>query len=69
MKVLIGNGARSIEFSSSLAFAQRELAEEVFVNAPESVVLESCWNFRDLFQELLEKGAGEEVVGLGQDTG
>jgi hypothetical protein len=50
-----------------LAFAAN--AEEVFVDAPEGVVVQRGGNLGDFLEQFLEKGAGEEVEGLGQDAG
>ena len=63
------DAARRVELAALLALGAGELAEEVFVDAAEGVVVERGWNLGDLLQQLLEQGAGEEVVGLGQHAG
>jgi len=40
-----------------------------FNPAPEGVVVHGGGNLGDFFEQFLEEGAGEEVVGLGQDAG
>ena len=63
------DAARRVELAAALALAHGKGAEEVFVDAAESVVVERRRNLRDFLQQLLEQGAGEQVVGLGQHTG
>ena len=58
-----------IKLAAPLPFGHGELAEEIFVDAPEGVVVERGGNLGDFFQQFLEQRAGEEVVGLGQDAG
>jgi hypothetical protein len=58
-----------VELAAALALGHGELAEEVFVDAAEGVVVERGRDLGDLLQQFLEEGAGEEVVGLGQDAG
>ena len=64
-----GCRARSARFAAAPAFAHGELAEEVFVDAPKGVVVEADGDLGDFLQQFLEQGAGEKVVGLGQDAG
>ena len=40
-----------------------------FTDAPEGVVVQRGGNLGDFLEQFLEEGAGEEVVGLGQDAG
>ena len=63
------DAAGGVKFAAALALAHGELAEEVFVDAPEGVVVQRGGNLRDALEQFLEEGAGEEVVGLGQDAG
>lgn len=58
-----------VKFAAALALAHGELAEEVFVDAPEGVVVERGGDLGDFLEQFLEEGAGEKVVGLGQDAG
>ena len=64
-----GCRARSARFTAALALAHGELAEEVFVDAPEGVVVQRGGDLGDAFEQFLKQGAGEEVVALGQDAG
>ena len=63
------DAAGGVKFAAALALAHGELAEEVFVDAPEGVVVQRSGNLGDALEQFLEEGAGEEVVGLGQDAG
>ena len=63
------DAARGVELAALLALGAGELAEEVFVDAAEGVVVQRGGNLGDLLEQFLEQGAGEEVVGLGQDAG
>ncbi len=58
-----------VELAALLPFRRGELAEEVFVDAAEGVVVDGGGNLGDLLEQFLEQRAGEEVVGLGQDAG
>ncbi|MNR01329.1 hypothetical protein D3C85_1171300 [compost metagenome] len=60
------DAARGIELATALALAHGESTEEVFVNAAKGVVVEGGRYLGDLLQQLLEQGAGEQVIGLGQ---
>ena len=62
------DGRGRVELSAALALGHGELAEEVFVDAAEGVVVEGGGDLGDLLQQLLEEGGGEEVVGLGEDA-
>jgi len=57
------DAGRGVELAAFLALGAGELAEEVFVDAPEGVLVHGGRNLGDLFQQFLEEGAGEEVVG------
>ena len=57
------------EFPAFLPFGHREVSEEVFVDEAERVARDSGGNLGDFLEQFLEEGAGEEVVGLGQDAG
>ena len=63
------DAGRGVELAAFLALGAGELAEEVFVDAPEGVVVHGGGNLGDFLEQFLEEGAGEEVVGLGQDAG
>jgi hypothetical protein len=63
------DAARRVELAAALALAHGEGAEEVFVDAAESVVVERRRNLGDFLQQLLEQGVGEQVVGLRQHAG
>lgn len=62
------DGARRVEFAPTLPFAHRELAEKIFVDAPESVVVEAGGNLRHLLQKLLQKRGGEAIVRFRKNT-
>ena len=63
------DGRGGVKLATALTFGHGELAKEVFIDAPEGVVIEAGGNLGNLFQQFLEEGAGKQVVGLGQDTG
>ena len=52
-----------LRLAAALALAHGELAEEVFVDAPEGVVVQRGGDLGDFLEQFLEEGAGEEVVG------
>ena len=60
---------RGVELAAALALGHRELGEEVFIDAPKGVVVGRDGDLGHLFEELLEEGAAEDGVGLGEDTG
>ena len=62
------DAAGGVELAAFLALGAGELAEEVFVDAPEGVVVHGGGNLGDLLEQFLKQGAREEVVGLGQDA-
>jgi len=61
--------ARCFQHYLHMAFGHGELAEEVFVDLPEGVVIEGGWNFRDHLQQFLEQLAVKNLVGLGENAG
>ena len=63
------DATRRVELAAFLAFGAGEFAEEVFVDAPESVVVGRRRNLGNLLEQFLEQRAGEQVEGLGQHTG
>src|SRR5439155_20483608 len=63
------DAGRCVELAAFLSFGAGKFAEKVLVNAPEGVVVHCGGNLGDFFQQFLEEGAGEDVVGLGQDAG
>src|ERR1017187_6062951 len=63
------DAAGRVELAAAWALAHGELAEKVFVDAPEGVVVHRGGNFGDFLEQFLEEGAGEEVVGFGPDAG
>ena len=63
------DGRWCIELTAHLALGASELAEEVLVDAPEGVEIETDGNLGNFLQQFFEQRAGEEVVGLGQDAG
>ena len=62
------NAAWGVELAAFLAFGAGKFAEEVFVDAPEGVVVHGGGNLGDFLEQFLKEGAREQVVGLGQDT-
>ena len=62
------DAAGGVKFAAALALAHGELAEEAFVDAPEGFVVQRGGDLGDFLEQFLEEGAGEEVVGLGQDA-
>ncbi|MGA7394413.1 MAG: hypothetical protein WBW78_17290 [Terrimicrobiaceae bacterium] len=63
------DAGRGVELAAFLALGAGEFAKEVFVDAPEGIVVHGGGDLGDLFEQFLEEGAGEEVIGLGQDAG
>ena len=63
------DAARCVELAAALALGHGEFAEEIFVDAPEGVVVQRGRNLGNLLQQFLEQGAGEQVEGLGQHAG
>ena len=57
---------RGIELAAFLSFRAGELAQEVFIDSSEGVVICGGRNFGDLLEQFLEQGAGEKIVGLGR---
>ena len=55
-----------IKLAAALALGHGEFAEEVFVNASESIVVKRGGDFGNLLEQLFEQGAGEEIEGFGQ---
>ena len=54
------DAARRVELAALLPLGAGELAEEVFVDAPEGVVVQRGGNLGDLLEQFLEQGAGED---------
>ena len=50
------DAGRGVELAALLALGAGELAEEVFVNAPEGVVVERGGNLGDFLEQFLEGG-------------
>ena len=44
-------------------------SRKTLIDAPEGVVIHGGGNLGNFFQQFLEQGAGEKVIGFGQDTG
>jgi len=58
-----------IELAAILALCADELAEEVLIDPAKGDVVHGGGILEGCFEQFLEEGAGEEVVGLGTDTG
>ena len=63
------DAARGVELAALLALRAGELAEKILVDPSEGIVIHRGRDFGNLLQQFLEEGAGEEVVGFGQDAG
>lgn len=62
------DGRRGVELAALLPLSAGELAEEVFVDAPEGVEVEADGDLGDGLQQLLQEGAVEDLVVAGQHT-
>jgi hypothetical protein len=60
---------RGIELAALLALGAGELAEEVFVDEAEGIVVEAGWDLRNLLEQLLEQNAGEDLIGFRKHAG
>jgi hypothetical protein len=69
MRYAVFAAAGVAKFAVALALAHSELAEELLVDASEGIVVQRGGDLGDFLEQFLEEGAGEEVVGLGQDAG
>ena len=56
------DGRRGVELTALLPLGAGELAEEVFVDAPEGVEVEADRDLGDFLQQFLEQGAVEDLV-------
>ena len=55
------DGAGRVELAALLPFGAGEFAEEVFVDAPEGIVVKADRNLRNLLEQFFEQGAGKEL--------
>jgi len=63
------DAGRGVELAAFVVFGAGDLAEEVFADAAERVVVHGGGHLGQFLQQFLDEGAGEKVVGLGQDAG
>ena len=62
------DAAGRVELAPALPLAHGELAEEVFVDPSERIVIQRGGNFRHFFQQFLEQRPREKVVRLWQNA-
>src|SRR5581483_11405573 len=62
------DAGRCVELSAFAALGASELAEKIFVDTSERVVVYGGRNFGNLLEQFLEQRAGKEVVSLRQDA-
>lgn len=63
------DAGRGVELPTALAFSHGERTQEILVDAAKGIEVEGGRDLGYLFQQFLEQGAREKVVGLGQHPG
>jgi hypothetical protein len=57
-----------IKFASPLPLGSCKLAEEIFIDSTECVVIKRCWNLRHFLKQFFRQRTRENVVAFGEYT-